>query len=411
MELDVLIFGGGAAGLWLLDELSRRGDKVLLLEAGKLGQGQTVASQGIIHGGLKYTLHGLLTPAAREIRDMPDIWRKCLSGRRAPDLRQTRLRSQTCYLWRSQSLRSRLGMLGAKVGLHVAPTELAGADRPSFFAGCPGTVAQLDEQVISPASFIANLACRHHDKILKIRAKGGVACDVSSSGNVQRVVLSHPKSGQTLELSPGGIVLAAGGGNAALRRLCRLPGAVMQKRPLHMVLVRGPLPNLNGHCVDGARTRVTITSDQNSQGETVWQVGGQIAEDGVALDAESLVRHAREELTAVLPALDFLDCEWATYRVDRAERTTPRGGRPDTATVLAEGNVITVWPTKLALVPQAVRMAAELLPRSVSVAGAGKSTGMAELDDWPRPDVAPPPWEQVDTWHRLDAELRPSRAA
>ncbi|HEY3967359.1 MAG TPA: FAD-dependent oxidoreductase, partial [Planctomycetaceae bacterium] len=55
MELDVLIFGGGAAGLWLLDQLARRGDCVLLLEAGRLGLGQTVGSQGIIHGGLKYT--------------------------------------------------------------------------------------------------------------------------------------------------------------------------------------------------------------------------------------------------------------------------------------------------------------------------------------------------------------------
>src|SRR5438105_3474875 len=109
MEVDFLIFGGGAAGLWLLDHLSRRGDHVLLWEAGRLGQGQTVASQGIIHGGLKYTLQGLLTPAAREIRDMPGIWRQCLAGERAPDLRNTRLRSASCHLWRSDSLRSRLG--------------------------------------------------------------------------------------------------------------------------------------------------------------------------------------------------------------------------------------------------------------------------------------------------------------
>src|SRR5260221_5187439 len=124
MDLDVVIFGGGAAGLWLVDQLSRRGDRVLLLEAGRLGKGQTIASQGIIHGGLKYTLNGLLTPAAREIRDMPEIWRQCLAGIRAPDLRNTRLRSPACYLWRSQSLRSRLGMLGARVGLRAAPTEL-----------------------------------------------------------------------------------------------------------------------------------------------------------------------------------------------------------------------------------------------------------------------------------------------
>src|SRR5882672_5507147 len=78
MDLDILIFGGGAAGLWLLDCLARRGDRVLLLEAGRLGQGQTIAAQGIIHGGLKYTLQGLLTSAAREIREMPVTWRDCL---------------------------------------------------------------------------------------------------------------------------------------------------------------------------------------------------------------------------------------------------------------------------------------------------------------------------------------------
>src|SRR4029077_2645841 len=101
MHLDVMIFGGGAAGLWLLDQLSRRGDRVLLVEAGRLGQGQTVASQGIIHGGLKYTLQGTLTSAAREIREMPATWRECLAGRRTPDLRNTRLRSAACWLWRT----------------------------------------------------------------------------------------------------------------------------------------------------------------------------------------------------------------------------------------------------------------------------------------------------------------------
>ena len=45
-RLDVVIFGGGAAGLWLLDELVRAGYEALLLEAGALGAGQTIASQG-----------------------------------------------------------------------------------------------------------------------------------------------------------------------------------------------------------------------------------------------------------------------------------------------------------------------------------------------------------------------------
>jgi glycerol-3-phosphate dehydrogenase len=409
MELDVLIFGGGAAGLWLLDELSRRGDRVLLLESERLGQGQTVASQGIIHGGLKYTLSGLLTSAAREIRDMPGIWRDCLAGRRTPSLRNTRLRSPDCYLWRSQSLRSRLGMLGARIGLHVAPTELAADDRPALLAGCPGPVAQLDEQVISPASFIADLARQHHVRLLKINSQPEI--DVSDHGLVRRVTLSHPETGSQLALSPQNVVLTAGAGNAALRRRCGLAIEEMQRRPLHMVLVRGQLPMICGHCVDGARTRLTITADRDSQGTTVWQVGGQIAEEGVTLDAAGLIRRAEQEIAAVIPGIDLSGCEWATYRVDRAERAMPRGGRPDTATVLAEGNVITVWPTKLALAPQAAQLAAAHLPRSTAVPADREMFSVPALEGWPRPDVAPSPWELVESWHRLDTELRPSRAA
>lgn len=411
MDLDVLIFGGGAAGLWLLDQLSRRGDRVLLLEAGRLGQGQTVASQGIIHGGLKYTLQGLLTPAAREIRDMPEVWRQCLAGKRTPDLRNTRLRSATCHLWRSDSLRSRLGMLGAKVGLHVAPSELAGADRPALFAGCPGPVARLDEQVIAPASFIADLACQHHDRILKINAEGGVDFVLSGPGAVQRVVVLHPETGRRQDLSARHVVLAAGAGNGALRRRCGLSAEEMQKRPLHMVMVRGKQPAVNGHCVDGARTRVTITTDHDSLGATIWQVGGQLAEDGVAVDERTLIGHARKELAAVLPGVDLSDCEWATYRVDRAERAMPRGGRPDTATVFSEGKVTTAWPTKLALIPQLARMVDECMPQSNLTGADGGAFDLAEFEEWPHPELAQPPWETAPSWQRLDDELRSNEAA
>ena len=61
--IDVLIFGGGVAGMWLLDELLRQNCRALLLENHSLGRGQTVGSQGIIHGGLKYMFSGQLTPA------------------------------------------------------------------------------------------------------------------------------------------------------------------------------------------------------------------------------------------------------------------------------------------------------------------------------------------------------------
>lgn len=405
MHLDVLIFGGGAAGLWLLDQLSRRGDRVLLLEAGRLGQGQTVASQGIIHGGLKYTLQGLLTPAAREIRDMPEVWRQSLAGTRVPDLRHTRLRSAVCHLWRSESLRSRLGMLGARVGLHVAPQELTAADRPPALANCPGPIARLDEQVIDPVSFVADLAGQHRERILKIDVPGGIDFVISAPGIVECVILSHPETGQPQEFYPRHVVLTAGAGNAELRRRFGLAADQMQRRPLHMVMVRGDLPVLNGHCVDGAHTRVTITSDRDSSGRTVWQVGGQLAEDGVSLDEVGLIHRAGRELAAVLPGIDLSHLECATYRVDRAERASPRGGRPDTATVINEGNVISAWPTKLALAPQLARMVEASLPAS-QVGGCDLKT----LQDWPRPQVAQPPWETARTWYRLEPSS-PSREA
>ena len=61
LPIDTLIFGAGVAGLWLLDELLRAGRDAWLIESRALGAGQTVASQGIIHGGLKYTLAGAMT--------------------------------------------------------------------------------------------------------------------------------------------------------------------------------------------------------------------------------------------------------------------------------------------------------------------------------------------------------------
>jgi choline dehydrogenase-like flavoprotein len=146
--LDAVIIGGGAAGLWTLDRLVARGYQVVLLEAFELGSGQTIASQGILHGGLKYTLSGMLTPSAKAIREMPVIWRECLEGKREPKLTRTMVRSPHCYLWRTESVASRLGMIGARVGLRVAPQAIAKDDRPVALMNCPGTVAKIDEQVI-----------------------------------------------------------------------------------------------------------------------------------------------------------------------------------------------------------------------------------------------------------------------
>ncbi|MBI5756918.1 MAG: FAD-dependent oxidoreductase [Planctomycetales bacterium] len=396
MQLDAVIFGGGAAGLWLLDEFTRRGSAVLLIEANALGHGQTVASQGIIHGGLKYTLTGLLTPAAKQIREMPNVWRSCLAGETAPDLSRTRVRSQFCHLWRTDSISSRLGMIGASIGLRVAPRPLDETDRPQILAGCPGTVSRLDEQVISPTSFVTDLATQHRQRIVRLDVARDVEFEVPAAGQVHRLRIRNPLTAESRTLSPRYVIFTAGSGNAELRTRVGLTTPVMQRRPLHMVMLRGDLPQFHGHCVDGAKTRVTITSDFDEAGNTVWQVGGQIAEAGVAWDRSRLVAQARSELQTVLPALDLRRVEWGTYRVDRAEGRTASGTRPDTIQILRDGNTITAWPTKLALAPMLAREAAEMVGEHATQSS--RDFGPSAWHDWPRPAVAVPPWDVDSNW-------------
>jgi glycine/D-amino acid oxidase-like deaminating enzyme len=416
VRIDALIFGGGVAGLWLLDELGRRGVSALLLETGSLGQGQTVASQGILHGGLKYTLQGLLTRSAAHIREMPALWRDCLAGRRQPDLSETGVRSQFCYLWRTDGVASTLGMIGARFGLRVAPRTIGQDDRPDVFAGCPGTVARLDEQVVSPAGMIANLARRNRERILRIADE--VTFRLAAPGQVQAIELRNPQSGASLQIQPETVVFTAGAGNAALRERAGLSTDAMQLRPLHMVLARGDLPELNGHCVDGKKTRMTITSALKAEcgmgnaenrlmagngfppsafrlppSHRVWQIGGQVSEDGVRMAPAELIQHTLAELRAVLPGVDLARAEWATYRVNRAEGTTRNRRRPETIQVRREGNIVTAWPTKLVLAPKLAEVIADGFPPQSRA-----NRDLDELRDWPRPTVALPPWEQVDEW-------------
>lgn len=391
MSVDVVIFGGGVAGLWILEALARGGWSAVLLESAALGSGQTIASQGILHGGLKYTLGGWLDPAAAAIREMPGLWRECLADRRWPHLSATRIRAAHCYLWRTDDLRGQLGMVGARAGLRVAPVRLAADERPSALRRCPGSVFRLDEMVVDPVSLCAALHAPNALRILKIDAQNGLRW-AREHGNAA-IELSLPDR-PALRLRPRAIVLAAGAGNAALRGQLGLAGERMQRRPLHMLLIRGDLPELNGHCVDGARTRVTITSETDHAGRRVWQVGGQLAEDGVARSASELIQFARGELAAVLPGVDLHGAQWGAYRVDRAELATPGGRRPDSVSVLEEGDVLTCWPTKLALAPH---LAEEVRRRIERRIGPGR-TGDPPPADWPRPTIAEPPWEDPTAW-------------
>ncbi len=401
IAVDAVIFGGGVSGLWTLDVLHRAGYRCVLLESAALGAGQTVGSQGIIHGGLKYTLAGALTRSAEAIRDMPGVWRDALAGKPGqPDASATTMRSEFCHLWRTGSLGSRLGMVGARVGLRVKPQRLPRERWPAVLRGVGG-VFQLDEQVVSPPSFVESLAALHPDALVRYDAES-LRVNRDESGTVD--ALSCASGSTRLRFRPAAVVLTAGLGNATLRELAGIQEPRMQRRGVHMILLReadpgnGAVADLNGHCVDGNKTRVTVTSDVDTHGRRVWQVGGQVSEDGTDMPSEDLLRHALREVKASLgdaPQLGTDAVQWATYRLDKAEVTTAGGLRPDDAFVEQHGNVVTCWPTKLALAPRLAERVLALMPKP-----GAESDGVPppDLVSCERPVVASPPWETCDRW-------------
>jgi hypothetical protein len=234
---------------------------------------------------------------------------------------------------------------------------------------------------------------------MKIDSENGVEFERNSDGDVTLVRLINPENGEALDLSPRKVILSAGAGNALLLEQLNISSIETQQRPLHMVMVRGDLPVLNGHCVDGTNTRVTITTTTDAGGRTIWQVGGQIAEIGVDKRPGELITHARDEIAAVLPGIDLEDTEWSTYRASRAEPAMG-GRRPDDVVLQRVGNIIACWPTKLALAP---RMAMVVLAEISSGEGASAPSSARYNDvNWPRPDVALPPWETASTWSNAD---------
>lgn len=403
-HLDALIIGGGAAGLWTLHELRRKRRTALLVEPFSLGQGQTIQSQGIIHGGLKYTLGGFMNSSAEAIREMPAIWEACLNGSRTPRLPKETLRASHCHLWRTKSLSSQAGMIGARVGLRVAPVAVPDSEHPAVLRQCPGAVLRLDEPVIDTAIMIGALAAQCSGFVRRIDPGAGLEIGVAQPAQPRPVTLRAPGRGETITVHPDRLVLTAGSGNGFLREQLGLSPQAMQIRPLHMGLVReaepgsGRLPELNGHCVDGARTRVTITSAIDSAGRRVWQLGGEIAERGVSHGPEDLIAIARSELRAVIPGFDSAGCEWSTYRADRAEAATGAARRPDDCTVRVEGDVITAWPTKLALAPRVAEMVTEVVCRNPEPVDVDAEALLSRLGEWAAPAVAAPPWESSRNW-------------
>ncbi len=391
LDLDIALIGGGVAGLWLLNRLRQAGYRTGLFEHRALGSDQTIASQGMIHGGLKYSLTGSLSGATRAIAEMPDLWRACLAGDGELDLRGTRVLSDHFYLWSTNDLGARLTGFFASRLLHGHLESLGEDQRPRPLGGTRGNLYRLTDLVLDIPSLLASLAepCRNCLGLIDSH-RARLVHDTDEG-------LSLQLPDQHLKINARRFILCAGQGNGPLLASLGIGQPAMQLRPLQQVMVTHPdLPIFYGHCL-GTDTspRLTLSTHWLPDGQPVWYLGGNLAEHGAEMPAQSLIARAQAELASLLPQVSLDGARWATLPVMRAEARQPGLVRPDNAfTGPASGlpQLLVAWPTKLTLAPALARDALALLDAQGLIPTGGDPDLSHRL---PVPPLAPTPWAQA----------------
>ena len=385
ISTDVLIVGAGVAGLWLNARLRRQGFSTIVVERESLGGGQSVKSQGIIHGGAKYALHGALTGASEAIADMPRRWREALAGDGELDLSGVRLLSEAHYLWSPGTLAGNLTSFFASKAVRGRVDQVKGDQLPPALQDprFKGKVYRLAELVVDVPSLIERLA--------ELAGDGLLAGQVIEPLFDNDELIGLRVDG--LEIHAQRIVFSAGGGNAELLASVGISVPAQQLRPLHMVLVKGPtLKPLYAHCLGGGpKPRITVTTHPAANGEWVWYLGGDIAEaDGVAREPAEQIAVAKKELGNLLPWVDLSQAQWATLRVNRAEPAQSGLVRPDNAFLADQGRLLAGWPTKLALAPDFSDRVLQALEQDGIKPG-----DTPALPPLPRPPLGKTAWEQL----------------
>ncbi|MDZ5604236.1 FAD-dependent oxidoreductase [Pseudomonas sp. RP23018S] len=385
ISTDILIVGAGVAGLWLNARLRRLGYSTVLVERATLGGEQTIKSQGIIHGGTKYALHGKLTGASEAISDMPRRWREALAGQGELDLSDTRLLSEAHYLWSPGTLAGNLTSFFASKAVRGRVDQVKGEQLPPALQdrAFKGKVYRLAELVVDVPSLLHNLAQLAGDSLLA----GEQVTPLRENGEL----IGLQVDGRAIKAQR--IVLSAGAGSEQLLQALGLQQPAMQRRPLHMVMVKGPnLKPLYAHCLGGGpKPRMTVTTHPGADGQWVWYLGGDLAEaDGVAREPAAQISAAQKEVASLLPWVDQSSLRWATLRVDRAEPSQSGLVRPDNAFLAEDQRLLVGWPTKLALAPDfSDRVLASFTRDGV------RPAAHPDLSDLPRPAPGIPAWEQL----------------
>ncbi len=347
-NIDIVIFGAGIAGLWTFHRLKRMGYDVLLLEADAIGSGQTIASQGILHSGLKYAFAGQINALAKSISAMPDLWRVAMKGQGGVDLSAARMNAESQYLLIPEGFMGGLVKLVTKKALGNDVREIAPAQWPEALleSGFKGSVIYMGEPVLDVPSVLRALAEPYKECIRLIDTPG------DPLGFLERHGIAAKKV----------IFTGAGSNHAIAKQYGHDAGLKTQARPLLMGMMRHAPTPLYAHCVGASeKPLVTVTTHQAADGELIWYLGGGVAERGKDCDASAVYDTARKAFAKYMPKVDLNGVQWAVLPIDRIEGKSETlhgdgGWMPDTPTVHKADNALYCWPTKLTFAPMLADM-------------------------------------------------------
>ena len=406
---DIVVFGGGIAGLWLLNRLRDEGYDAILLEADGLGAAQTLASQGIIHGGLKYALGGSVTDAANTIAALPARWRACFDGSGEIDLSSCEVLSERYYMWSSASYRSKIKAFFGSKSLQGRVEALPRHEFPPFFAEATieGSLYALPDFAVDTPSLLSVLRARCEESIFKIDPRA-IRFTRNASGYAQSVTLrsgaglgdeTSGSENSTISIEAQRMIFCAGKGNQALIDAAGMRKPASQLRPLNMVWVKkAGLGSVFAHCIgeDFSLTpKLTVTTHVADDGVPVWYLGGEIAESGVGVPDDELIERAKRLITDLFPWVDLTGAQWGCFAIDRAEAKMADGSRPDGALFIAEDGYIAAWPTKLTLTPAlADSVLAELEGSVTKRPGDNTQTLAALAQIFPKATLAKAHWDR-----------------
>lgn len=374
VDLDVLVVGGGAQGLWLLNDLSKYGYRAVLVEREALGGGQTCHSHALIHRGHYYDdidMMIVLNAAAHFWESF--VWRKGVSKLNTAKALAgfgpgTAVERHT-YFWRTAGLTFR--------DCTEVPDVLEGGQVTHLF--------ETEEFSLDARRVVEALAAEVDNSIYKVNESDS-ALQFERNGRTITSVTAELE-GETVELKPRFVVLAAGVGNfQLLERLgaehSDLPvrAPVQAQRKNHMLVVRGPgLPQLTAvFPIRGGLQGVFICSrpdpvhgghlwlvaDHNSTPHA-WSSNGDRPAD--ARVSREWVARILVSLKATAPGVLGSDLtsqlELCAYTGLTSERNFGVGQHMTDCYIdpLGFDNLLTIWPTKLTLTPFASNVAVRFI--------------------------------------------------